>query len=112
MTDQTKIIMNAEIPFTDLGGGVKRKVLSYNNQMMIVEVHFQKDSIGSAHTHKHTQSTYVKKGKFIFTIDNKDFEVCEGDTITFESNILHGTKCIEEGVLIDIFTPLREDFLS
>lgn len=108
---ETKVVYNQDVALQDLGGGTSRKVLAYNDQLMIVEVHFEKGAVGSMHTHPHLQSTYVKSGKFRFTIDGKDVEVAEGDTIAFPSDIPHGTVCLEPGVLLDIFNPMRKDFV-
>ncbi len=108
---EATIVYNRDVALRQLGGGVSRKVLAYNEGLMIVEVHFETGSTGSAHTHPHLQSTYVKSGRFRFTIDGKDVEVGPGDTIAFPSGILHGTLCLEAGTLIDIFAPMREDFV-
>ena len=108
---EAKVVYSGDVALQDLGGGTGRKVLAYNESLMIVEVHFETGAIGSVHTHPHLQSTYVKCGRFRFTIDGKPVEVQEGDTIAFPSGIAHGTECLEAGVLIDIFTPMREDFV-
>ena len=105
------VVYNRDIPLTNLGNGVSRKVLAYNDQLMIVEVHFEKGGAGSVHTHPHLQSTYVQSGRFLFTIDGKEAEVAQGDTIAFPPNVPHGTVCLEAGVLVDIFNPMREDFI-
>lgn len=78
---------------------------------MMVRVRFEKGAIGEIHQHVHTQSTFVIKGKFEFSIgDDKDV-IQMGDTCLIPSNTLHGCLCLEEGELLDIFTPPREDFL-
>ncbi len=107
----TNVVFNKNVPLQDLGGGVSRKVLAHNPEMMVVEVNFEKGGIGAVHTHPHMQCTYVKSGAYRFTIDGDDVLVKEGDTIAFPSNIPHGTVCLEAGTLVDIFTPQREDFL-
>ena len=107
----TNVVFNKDVPLQDLGGGVSRKVLAHNTEMMVVEVNFAKGGIGAVHTHPHMQCTYVKSGSYRFTIDGDDVYVKEGDTIAFPSNIPHGTVCLESGTLVDIFTPQREDFL-
>ncbi|MDO4483301.1 MAG: cupin domain-containing protein [Clostridia bacterium] len=109
---KASVIRTGDQTITDLGGGVSRCVLSHNQEMMLVRVMFETGGIGAMHAHPHTQSTYVVSGKFRFTIDGRDEEVCAGDTITFPSGIPHGTICLEKGELIDIFTPCREDFLK
>lgn len=106
------VTYGSHVALEEQGGGVSRKILSYNDQMMIVEVHFEEGGIGAAHTHPHLQSTYVKSGAFRFTVEGKDVEVKEGDTLQFAANMVHGTVCLEKGVLIDIFHPMREDFIK
>jgi len=103
---------NSDVPLTDLGGGCSRKVLSHTDALMLVEVHFEEGAEGTIHTHPHTQCTYVRSGLFKFTVDGKDVIVGPGDTLCFEPNVPHGTLCLEKGVLLDAFTPMREDFLK
>ena len=95
-----------------VGEGVTRKVLAHNDDLMVCEVSFETGSIGPMHQHPHTQSTYVKSGAFEFTINGVKKIVREGDTMYKEPNVLHGCVCLEKGVLIDIFTPERKDFLA
>ena len=105
------VVHNDKILLKDLGGGVSRKVLAYTPEIMMVEVRFEKGGVGAMHTHPHVQGTYVKSGAFRFTIDGEDVVVKEGDTIAFPSNIPHGTVCLEAGILVDVFTPMRADFV-
>lgn len=108
---EAKVVYGKDVPVQELGGGTSRKVLAYSEQLMIVEVICEKGGVGSVHTHPHVQSTYVKSGRFRFTIDGKDVDVGPGDTLAFPSNIPHGMLCLEEGVLLDVFTPMRKDFV-
>ena len=101
--DEQKII--------DLGGGVTRRILSHDPQLMSVEVAFEKGAEGAVHTHPHTQCSYVLSGKFLYTVEGEDVELNPGDSIVVPSNLPHGTVCLEKGVLLDIFTPMRKDFL-
>lgn len=101
-----------ETELEDLGGGVKRRILVHGGNMMGVLVEFEKDSIGSMHSHPHEQLTYILEGKFEFTINNNKHICKAGDTLYKEPNVMHGCVCLEKGKLIDIFTPQREDFLK
>ena len=105
------IVYHSDAGLTDLGGGVARRVLAHTEQLMVVEVHFEAGSTGSVHTHPHCQNTYVLSGRFRFSVDGEPVEVGPGDTLAFPSNVPHGTLCLEKGVLLDMFTPMREDFL-
>ena len=106
------IVYHKDALLQDLGGGVSRRVLAYTPQLMIVEVSFDQGSIGAVHSHPHCQNTCVLSGRFRFTVDGEDVEVAAGDTLAFFANVPHGTLCLEAGTLLDIFTPMREDFLE
>lgn len=102
----------ASMDWEDLGGGVSRKILGWDNQIMMVKVKFEKGAIGSPHQHFHTQTTYCAKGKFEFTIGDERQIVKYGDGVYIPPNTIHGALCLEEGVLLDVFSPVREDFLD
>ena len=108
---RANVVKGADVAPQELGGGVSRKVLSHTPEMMVVQVIFEKGGVGAVHTHPHAQSTYVLSGAFEFTIDGEPVVVRAGDTISFAPEAVHGTVCLEAGALIDVFTPMREDFL-
>jgi len=95
----------------DLGGGVTRRILADSPEMMVVEVAFESGGCGAPHSHPHVQSCLVKSGRFEFTIDGESFEVGPGDAFIVPSGVEHGCRNLEAGVLIDTFTPRRDDFL-
>lgn len=109
---KANVVFHRDAILQELGGGVSRRVLAYTDKLMIVEVNFEAGGVGSVHTHPHCQNTYVRSGRFRFTIDGEDVEVAQGDTIAFPADLPHGTLCLEAGTLLDIFTPMREDFLG
>lgn len=94
------------------GEGVTRRVLAYTDGLMCVENTFEKGAVGALHSHPHTQITYVVSGAFDFTIDGETRSVRAGDTLLKEDGVVHGCVCREAGVLLDIFTPMREDFVN
>ena len=107
-----QFIVDAEIPWQDLGGGLKRKIMSYDETMMMVKIIFEKGGIGVPHKHVHTQMSYVESGVFEVTIGDKKQLLKKGDGYYIPSNVMHGAVCKEAGVLIDMFTPMREDFVK
>ena len=96
----------------DLGGGTTRRILAWNDQLMSVEVSFETGAVGADHTHPHTQLSYVLAGRFRYTVSGKSVEMNPGDSIVVPGNAVHGTVCLEAGTLLDVFTPVREDFLK
>jgi quercetin dioxygenase-like cupin family protein len=105
-------IRNAEVQMEDVAGGVKRQILGYDSNLMLVRVYFEKGGVGEPHVHPHQQVSYVEKGKFEVEIAG-DKEILEtGDCFVVPENAHHGAVCLEEGILIDTFSPAREDFLE
>lgn len=92
------------------GEGITRQFIGYDNNIMMVKVMFQKGAIGYKHQHAHVQTTYVVSGKFEVTIGDDTKILQAGDGFYIEPDILHGCVCLEEGILIDVFNPIREDF--
>ncbi len=106
-----KWLFNKDVVGEPAGEGVTRFVKSYTDEVMVVENHFKKGAVGALHSHPHTQITYVVSGKFEFTIGDEKNIVTAGDTMLKKDGIEHGCVCLEEGVLLDIFSPMREDFV-
>ena len=102
---------NEEIEAEVCATGVERKILAYTDEMMCVENHFKEGAIGALHHHPHTQITYVVSGQFEFTIDGVKKVVNAGDAMLKKDSVPHGCVCLKEGILLDIFTPMREDFV-
>lgn len=92
--------------------GVTRRILAYTDSLMVVENTFEKEAVGKLHHHPHTQITYIVSGEFDFTIGGEHKTVRAGDTLLKEDGVEHGCVCKQAGVLVDIFTPMRQDFLE
>lgn len=98
-------------PVEDLGDGIRRQLLGYGPDLMAVRVWFEKGAVGQQHAHPHSQTSYVESGRFLATIDGEERELGPGDGFYVQPHEMHGAVCLEAGVLIDMFNPVREDFL-
>lgn len=96
----------------DLGGGTERRILAHDSPLMAVEVSFEAGAVGAPHAHPHTQLSYVLSGAFRYTVEEESVLLKPGDSIVVPGGLTHGTVCVEKGVLLDVFTPEREDFLN
>lgn len=101
----------ADIPWEDASPGIQRQIYGYDERVMLVKVKFEKDAVGSIHEHPHTQVSYVESGVFELTIGDEKQILKTGDGFYVPPNTLHGSVCLEPGVLIDVFSPHREDFI-
>lgn len=111
-TKSEGFVLSDKLQWETVGEGLKRKILAYDGQIMMVRVLFNKGAIGSIHAHFHSQATYVVSGKFEVTLDNKKEILKAGDSFYVEPDLNHGAICLEEGELIDVFSPHRADFLK
>ena len=110
---ETKNVMSWDgLPTEDLGEGIERQMIVGQN-MMICRLRFPPMTVTTPHDHPHEQITLVEKGRARFIIGNEEKVVGPGDILHFPSNTWHGATMLEEEViLIDIFSPIREDFLG
>ncbi len=112
-TESTKVfIENQEISWDDMGNGVRRKIMSYDDRLMLVKVEFEKGGVGALHKHHHTQITHIESGVFEVEVAGEKKVLSAGDGFYIPPNVMHGAVCLEAGVLIDVFSPMREDFVS
>lgn len=115
-TPQGGAIMNdfyfqRDAVFKEIREGVERSVRVYTDDLMLCELHFKAGERGKLHHHPNTQITYIVKGVFEVEVDGVKKVVKSGDAILARSDIEHGCSCLEDGVLLDIFTPMRKDFV-
>lgn len=113
MKSQSEVFqIDSQMDYKDLGGGVRRKIMGYDGQLMTVKVKFDKGAVGAVHTHFHSQTSYVASGKFELNINGETKVLSVGDGYYVAPDVPHGCTCLEAGILIDNFAPAREDFLK
>lgn len=82
-------------------------------KLMICRLRFAPHVVTPEHEHVHEQMTIVEKGRAKFNVDGEERLVKAGDVLHFPSRCWHGATMLdEEVILIDIFSPIREDFLK
>lgn len=102
----------SDFPVVSTGENVTRQVLADHPDLMVVAFRFGAEgAVGALHNHPHVQSTFVKSGRFRFTLGEVEREVAAGDSFVIPSGQTHGCVCLEPGTLVDCFTPRRDDFL-
>lgn len=104
-------IEDKQVQWDDLGMGIRRKVMAFDESLMVVKVDFQKGAVGKLHHHVHTQISHIHAGVFEVEIAGEKKVLKTGDVFFVPSNVIHGVVCLEAGMLIDIFSPMREDFV-
>lgn len=104
--------LESELQWENPVPGIQRQIMGYDGQLMIVKVKFDKGAVGTQHEHFHSQATYVVSGKFELSIGGVKKILGAGDGYYVAPDEIHGCVCLEPGILIDTFSPHREDFLK
>ncbi len=105
-------VTDESIEWENVAPGMNRKIMGYDGRVMLVKVSFDEGAIGALHSHYHTQISYVDSGSFNVEIDGKHQILNKGDVFYVAPNLVHGVVCLKEGMLIDVFSPMREDFIK
>ena len=91
--------------------GVRMKTLVHGERTLFSEFRFEKGAVIPVHSHVHEQTGYVVKGAMRFTVAGETVMVKEGDSWNLPSNVPHGAEALEESVVVEVFSPVREDYL-
>ena len=106
------IAFGKDAPTQQLSEKVTRRVLAHNGAMMLVEFRFKKGGIGQPHRHAHhEQIGYILSGVFEVISGDETKVLRAGDCYYAGFNELHGVVALEDGIILDAFTPIRQDFL-
>jgi quercetin dioxygenase-like cupin family protein len=112
MKRQSKAFMlGARTPRESVGEGLVRQLFGYDDSILMAKVDFEAGAVGAVHAHTHAQVSYVVSGEFDVFIDGVETRLGPGDSFYIEPNLDHGAVCRKAGVLIDVFSPIRDDFL-
>ena len=91
--------------------GLTRKVMAYNDKLFLAEHQMVKGWVGSVHSHPHDQVVYVVRGHLKVTCQGKTFEIRSGDSFVVRGEVEHGASALEDSLVIDVFTPCRQDYI-
>lgn len=93
---------------------VSRKLLGCGDSLMLVEVKFKKGGVGEPHSHDvHEQVSYIVQGSFKVTLGEEELTMKKGDSFYVVKNVTHGVVALEDdSVIVDVFTPIRDEFLE
>ena len=98
-------------PSTVMAEKVNRRLLARHGQLMIVEFSFAKGAVAAMHSHPHEQVGYIVKGCLELEISGKKERLQPGDSYYVAPDTMHGAVALQDTIIVDVFTPQREDFL-
>lgn len=97
--------------YTELVKGVHLKTLVHGEQTLLTEVRFEKGAIIPPHSHPHEQTGYIVSGHMDFLVEGAHIDTKPGDSWNIPGSVEHGATTLEESVVVEVFSPVREDYL-
>jgi quercetin dioxygenase-like cupin family protein len=91
--------------------GIKLKTLVYGDKTLFTEFRLKRGSQLPKHAHPQEQTGYLVSGRIRFTIGAETFDVDPGDSWCVPSNIEHQAEILADSVAVEVFSPIREDYL-
>jgi len=91
--------------------GISYKTLVYGQKTSLSEFHLQKGSVMPNHSHPQEQTGYMVSGRLNFIIDGKKHETLPGNSWCIPADVQHGVEVLEDSIVIEIFSPVREEYL-
>lgn len=90
--------------------GLRRQVMSFSKDMMLVRHRMEKGWVGTKHSHPHEQMVYIVSGHIVFESPDGKFDAKAGDCFLVPGGVEHQASAPEDSEVLDIFTPYREDY--
>jgi quercetin dioxygenase-like cupin family protein len=91
--------------------GMRVKTLCYGDKTLMTEFRFEAGSDLPEHSHPHEQTGYLLSGHLVLTSGGEDHVVLPGDSWCVAGGVAHGAHYVEDSVAIEVFSPVREDYL-
>ncbi len=105
--------VNDAVPLETVGDKIRRRVLPPGDALMMVEVHFEAGGVGAPHSHDiHEQVSRILKGSFEVRLGDETRTLRAGEGFVARCGVVHGVVALEDSVILDIFNPIREDFIK
>ena len=101
-----------EAQFVQMTEGINRRSVVYGDKSSLCEFKLGKGAVIPMHTHIHEQIGYLVSGKVLFTIEGKEYITNPGDSWCILGGVEHKAEALEESFVIEVFAPVREEFIT
>ena len=97
--------------FIQTAAGIRRKTLIYGERTLTTEFWLEKDANLPIHSHPHEQTGYLVSGHMVLTIGENEYDVIPGDAWLVPGDVAHGATILADSVAVEVFSPVRQDYL-
>ena len=99
------------VPLEAMSDLISRKIVT-GEKAMVAHVYLKKGAVVPEHHHESEQITWIMEGALKFELEGREVIVRAGETLTIPSNVPHRAVALEDTLDIDIFSPIRHDWLA
>lgn len=110
MSNTIEVIHSNDPAMTTPEPGLRRQVMSFSPDMMLVRHRMENGWVGTKHSHPHEQMVYVVSGHIVFESPSGRFDAKAGDCFLVPGGVEHQASALADSEVLDIFTPYREDY--
>jgi quercetin dioxygenase-like cupin family protein len=110
-TDGVQYLRWSDLPLEKVSETLSRKIITGEREM-VTQIFMARGCFVPTHSHESEQITYVLKGALKFCLAGKEIVVREGEVLCIPSWLEHSAEALEETVEMDIFSPIRQDWLD
>jgi quercetin dioxygenase-like cupin family protein len=107
-----EVTSSQEDSMSDPEPGLRRQVMSYSPNMMLVRHRMKKGWVGTRHSHPHEQMVFIIRGHLSFQYPGGSLDAIAGDSFLVPGNVEHQASALEDSEVLDVFTPYREDYVE
>ena len=104
------VIRAADVEPVEMVPGVWQRTLAWGERLMVVHVILEKGAVVPAHRHPHEQITYIVEGELSMEVEGQTHILGSGDSLLFPSEVEHGATALQRTLVIDTFSPPREEY--
>jgi len=98
--------------YRQVADGVHLKTLAHGEKTLLCEFRIQKGGRVPEHSHPHEQTGYLVSGRLKFIVGDETFEADPGDSWCLHGDVVHAAEVLEDSVMVEVFSPVREDYLD
>ena len=98
-------------PFQTVLDGIDKKTLVHGDKTLMTLFRLKAGCVLPDHSHPHEQTGYLVSGRLELIIDGRRHDTCAGDSWCIPSDVSHGARCLEDALAVEVFSPVREDYL-
>ncbi|MBM4466039.1 MAG: cupin domain-containing protein [Chloroflexi bacterium] len=103
-------IKATDVEAVEMVPGVWRRTLAWGERLMVVQVTLEEGAVVPAHRHPHEQITYIVEGELSMQVEGQTHVLRAGDSLLFPSDVEHGATALQHTIVVDTFSPPREDY--